>query len=176
VPVEDAHPQDSRAHLPADLVADRVADDRGDDHDKDDQPQHHVASAGGDAAEHGGGLAGDDEPDEQRVLREDDHADEDVDQDAGNGQHVVDQGPHVPCLGEPRGAQQRIAGSNNPISRSVPADALTASTPAGSLCGSSGLRARVALASNGITGPLPRRPDTELRTPPPTKVVLLRQM
>jgi hypothetical protein len=95
VPVEDPHLQDSRAYLPADLVADAVADDRRDDDDEDHQRQVHVAAAGRDAAEHGGGLPRDDEPDEQGVLGEHQQADQNVDEHAGYAQDVVDQAAHA---------------------------------------------------------------------------------
>ena len=48
-----------------------------------------------DAAEHGGGLARDHEPDEQRVLGEDEQTDEDVHEHAGYAQDVVDQAAHA---------------------------------------------------------------------------------
>ena len=81
----------------------------------------------GDAAEDGGGLAGDDEADEQRVLDEDDGADDDVDQPGGLAEDPLDVLKrcyfdtvcHSPAalryLAEVVGARQLLLGSDYPF-------------------------------------------------------------
>ena len=96
--------------MPADLVADRVADDRGDDHHDQDAGQRHVPELGGGAGEQGHRLPREHEPDEERVLGEDDQAGDEQDQPAGEPEDPVDQTAHAGVgAGRPKRRARRAA-------------------------------------------------------------------
>ena len=81
--------EDRRAVVRPDPVADRVTHDGGGDDDGEHDRQARGLLTCGDPREHRGGLPGDHEADEQRVLCEDHQADDDVDPAGGNGQDLV---------------------------------------------------------------------------------------
>jgi hypothetical protein len=91
------HPplQNPRAEVPADLVADGVADDRRDDDHDEHAGEGDVTELGRGPGEQGHRLAGHDEPDEDRVLGEDDQAGDEQDQPAGQLEDAVDQATHA---------------------------------------------------------------------------------
>jgi hypothetical protein len=81
----------------AELVADAVPDDGCEYDDAAHHDEGHVAAAGRDATEDGGGFAGEHEPDEQGVFGEDQQADDEVDDHAVQAQQLrQDLGHSVP--------------------------------------------------------------------------------
>src|SRR6266542_7010256 len=93
--VQDAYAQYLGTDVPTDLVADRVADDGSRDDQHDHQPQLNTALAGDDAAEHGGGLTGKHEADEQRVLGEYQRGDDEIDNDTVEVGQPIEQAAHI---------------------------------------------------------------------------------
>jgi hypothetical protein len=96
--------QHARSQAASDLVPDAVTRDRGERDHGHDGEQAHVASAGVHATQDGGGLAGDDEPHEQRILDEHQRAHQDVDVPGGRRQQQVHDAVHryPPCHGHGR--------------------------------------------------------------------------
>ncbi len=110
VPVEGAQLHDPASEVATDLETDAVADD-GRDHDHDeDRREGYVPERGRDSAEDRDRLTGHDETDEERVLDEDDAADdEEHEPDRGMqdlGGDRVEQGAHVGLLGTATGFDQ----------------------------------------------------------------------
>ena len=101
---------DPASEVATDLEADAVADD-GRDHDHDeDRRERHVPQRGRDSAEDRDRLTGHDETDEERILDEDDAADDEQHEpdrcveDLGGDR--VEQSAHVGLLGVATGFEE----------------------------------------------------------------------
>ncbi len=100
-----------------DLVADAVPDDGRDHDDHQHGRQVGVAQAGGDPTEDGQRLTGQDEADEQRVLGEDDEADDGVHDPGGGAEDLLDEGVHRPSIRHtPVSHLSGAAGPRGPVS------------------------------------------------------------
>lgn len=87
--------QQPRTEMPADLVSDAVTDDRRYDDDRRHDLEVDVAPARGDATDHRSGLPRDQEPDEHRVLAEDQKSDTEVHPEGRHVQQTLHQVIHT---------------------------------------------------------------------------------
>ena len=120
VPVEGPQLHDPATEVAADLEADGVADDGGDhDHDED-RRERHVPERGRDAAEDGDRLTRHDEADEERVLDEDQPADDEEHEPHRGMQDLggdgVEQGAHVGSSGRRQVPRSLRRQSGRPLS------------------------------------------------------------